>query len=643
MNKKFFFPIVASIVILLVPLLPAQSTQNNKIFQTDKDILIDGKLEDWDSIQALPVNLLPDGTEISGSESLDVWVKFTYDPANFYAAVRAVDDQFEFPSRSWRYGDGLYLTFVNPHQGNESDQFWTFGFSLEEGKKIAVLVNRDGTYFPGLSTENIKVEISADTANKVIVYEMAIPWNIITPVKPFIDAEWGINVIYVDQDQGKREIRQLYPDPNYDTEETNKRKGEIFTFVNHLPQNPEFQSQFSGSHFYSDQDKVLAVAINSPSEASGWNIKYVVSSARKNFTEREPISLSKGLNLIRHALPEDNYPAGLYDISLAIIDNQRKLRYTENHTFFIVNRTDLESLAKSIAEIKSGKQYAEDPKFQNSFPALEIRLQWIQEFAQTAHSYADIRDLREWREEMDLLFRNVQNGEPALFPPGSLGRLAHRSKIDGTLQPYSVFVPGDYDGKNAIPLLVTLHGSGVDERQSVLAVARGFGMAMAQRKISRMIIIAPKARELSSWYLGDSGKDVLECIEHIKTLYNIDSKRIVCDGFSMGGYGAWRLSLLNPDLFRGAIIRSGAITPPQSLGGENIVDLIKPGLKVSYLIIHGDSDNAVPVSNARAAVKKLKEMKIDYRYIEVKGAAHGNYERWNDIISWLRRILSFFR
>jgi hypothetical protein len=38
-------------------------------------------------------------------------------------------------------------------------------------------------------------------------------------------------------------------------------------------------------------------------------------------------------------------------------------------------------------------------------------------------------------------------------------------------------------------------------------------------------------------------------------------------------------------------------------------------------------------------VEKLKELGIKHRYIEVKGAAHGGYSKWDDIFDWLRTIL----
>jgi len=154
------------------------------------------------------------------------------------------------------------------------------------------------------------------------------------------------------------------------------------------------------------------------------------------------------------------------------------------------------------------------------------------------------------------------------------------------------------------------------------------------------IILAPKARGLSDFYLGDSGRDVIECIDHVKKLYNIDEKNIILDGFSMGGYGAWRLGLLYPDLFRAVIIRSGAVSAPSYLKGEKIIERLDKGAKgLNLFIIHGDRDNAVPIENARRAVSRLKELGIRFNYIEVKGATHSGYDKWDNIFVWLRRIM----
>jgi len=128
--------------------LEQQQREELTILQTDQKIVIDGILDEWSDVKEIPVILSPDGKEVEPSSDIAVKAKFTYDAANFYAAVEATDDYFEFPSRSWRYGDGFYLTFIDPYEGDESDRFYTFGFSLEGEEKIKLLVNRDGEYFP---------------------------------------------------------------------------------------------------------------------------------------------------------------------------------------------------------------------------------------------------------------------------------------------------------------------------------------------------------------------------------------------------------------------------------------------------------------------------------------------------------------
>lgn len=591
-------------------------------------------------MKEIPINLLPEGKSVDPSPDLTVKARFTYDSENFYAAIEALDDLLEFPSRSWRYGDGFYLTFVDPYKGNESDRFYSFGFSIEEKDQTKVLVNRDGEYFPPISTKDIQLQINADEQKNSIVYEIAIPWDNIIPFKPFIQDKWGINLIYVDRDQGKRKILQLYADPNYDTELSNKRKGAVFNFINHSPKSHEFQASMNASHYYNDSEKMVILAINSPSENTGWKIRYEISSAFGNISSLNDISLKNGMNQFRFDLKNEMDESGLYDFSLGIIDDKSSLKYTTNMQYFVLNRKEFEDNKARIAEVKSGELFSKDLIFRESLPTLEIKVEWIKQFMEEAQPHGDIGYLDQWHEESNFLFENINEGKPALFLSGNISRLAHRSEIDDTLQPYSVFVPENYDDKTPLPLFVTLHGSGVDEQGYIFFMARTVNFLSFKTKLKRnFIVLAPKARGLSDWYLGDSGKDVIECINHLKKLYKIDEKNIILDGFSMGGYGAWRLGLLYPELFKALIIRSGAVSPPVYLKGEKIIDLLDKGKKLKIFIVHGDKDNAVPVENARQAVQRLKELGIKHEYIEVKGAAHAEYQKWDDIFKWLRRII----
>lgn len=632
-------------VFFLLIILPSyelylQPSEDLKISQTDKAIEIDGILDEWSDVKGMAVRLSPEGKKVEPSTDISVTAKFTYDASNFYAAVEAIDDYFEFPSRSWRYGDGFYLTFIDPYKGDESDRFYTFGFSLEGEEKTKLLVNRDGEYFPSTSIKDLKLEIKTEESKNSIVYEIAIPWEYVIPFKPFIYDKWGINLIYIDGDQGEREILQLYPDENYDTELSNKRKGAIFSFINHIPTKHEFQASMNASHYFDDEEKTITLAINSPSENVGWKVRYEISSAFGNISSLIDLNLAKGMNRL-DLKPENKLTdSGLYDFSMVIIDDNKSLKFTTNIRYFVLNRKEFEDNQSRITEVKKGELYSKDLIFRESLPTLEIRSEWIKRFMEEANPFADIQDIDQWYKESIHLFDNLNEEKPALFLPGTIARLAHRSEIDGTLQPYSLFVPDNYDEKIPLPLFVSLHGSGVDEQKFIYFMARTVNYMSFKIRLKRnFIVLAPKARGLSDWYLGDSGKDVIECINHVKKLYSIDEKNIILDGFSMGGYGAWRIGLLHPGLFKALIIRSGRISPPEGLEGENILDLLEKGKRLKIFIVHGEKDNAVPVENARKVVQKLKELGIGHIYIEVKGAAHVGYNKWNDIFKWLKNVM----
>jgi predicted esterase len=645
-KKIIVFPLLFLIGFFVVCVPSFSQSEEFQIFQTDKRIQIDGNLDDWEGIAEIPVDLTPTGDKILPSKDMTVTARFTYDAKNFYAAVKAMDDFLEFPDRSWRYGDGFLLTFLDPSQGNESDSFYSFGISLIEKNPVKTIVNKDGIYFPGIDVRDVVLEIVPDEKKGLITYELSIPFQILTPFRPFMRDRWAINLIYADRDQGERKLVQLYPDPGYDSEMSGKRKGAIFQFVHRVPEKPEVQMLINSSHFYDDSEKTITLAVNSSEDKSGWLFRsYLLGPLVRNVQQKEEFAFKKGMNMMRFQLEQQEFETGVYDLSVGVVDEKGSLRFKEDSRFFIINRTELEQYRAKFEEAKKGELFAEDEKFRNSMPNLEVRFDWIREFMEKAAHHVGIASIEEWMDEIKTLLESVDEGKPAFFPLGSVGRYAHRSEIDGTLQPYSIYIPRDYDEEVPIALFVALHGSGVDEVGYAVDMARLINQARAQLQIPKMMMIAPQARGFSDWYLGDSGKDVIECINHVKSLYNIDEKNIIIHGFSMGGYGAWRLSLLYPGLFKAVVILSGAISPPLFLKGENVIDLLDKaeGKKWNFFIVHGAKDNAVPVEAARKAVQKLKEIGIPHEYIEVKNAYHTGYNKWVEIFKWLKNLLNRYK
>jgi predicted esterase len=99
------------------------------------------------------------------------------------------------------------------------------------------------------------------------------------------------------------------------------------------------------------------------------------------------------------------------------------------------------------------------------------------------------------------------------------------------------------------------------------------------------------------------------------------------------------LAFQNTGTFRGVIVRSGILIPPQHSGAESIMDMLDRAKNQNILIVHGDEDKAAPVNEVRRVVARLQEFKANVRYIEVKGSGSDNYDKWDDVFSWLRDTL----
>jgi predicted peptidase len=253
--------------------------------------------------------------------------------------------------------------------------------------------------------------------------------------------------------------------------------------------------------------------------------------------------------------------------------------------------------------------------------------------------FADLQKVQQWNQDINDLFRKLDEGQPALFPTGRIVRLGYRSEADGSLRSYSAFVPDWYNPETPLPLLVTLSGQGRGPRRGLFALTANYFGPRVRKKAGDFFILAPEVDDSSSWYVGADGHRVVETIEHLKKIYSIDGANIVLDGIGRGGYGVLRLALQNPGVYKGVIVRSGQLIPPENSGAENIKDMLDRAKGLNILIIHGDQDKDAPVDDIRAIVARLQELKANVRFIEVKDARSQDFDKWSDVFNWLRDVL----
>jgi hypothetical protein len=162
---------------------------------------------------------------------------------------------------------------------------------------------------------------------------------------------------------------------------------------------------------------------------------------------------------------------------------------------------------------------------------------------------------------------------------------AYRSAVDGTGQPFVITVPQSYDGREAWPLMVLLHGHG-------LYHTRKWPYPEAQDCIE----LRPLGRSTGGGYSELSEYDVLEAIEYVRAHWKIDPERIHLHGDSMGGFGTFSLAARFPDLFASARPACGAA----------IGQALANAMNLPFRIIHGTEDWTVPIVFSRAAAREIR-------------------------------------
>ena len=119
------------------------------------------------------------------------------------------------------------------------------------------------------------------------------------------------------------------------------------------------------------------------------------------------------------------------------------------------------------------------------------------------------------------------------------------SAVDGSPQPYYVFVPKNYDPAKPIRLDVFLHGSmprsAIGELDFILNGPGGGGADFLE--------LRPLGRLGENAYRFEGETDVFEAIESVCQQFYVDRRRMVLRGASLGGVATWQIGLKRPDRF----------------------------------------------------------------------------------------------
>lgn len=212
-------------------------------------------------------------------------------------------------------------------------------------------------------------------------------------------------------------------------------------------------------------------------------------------------------------------------------------------------------------------------------------------------------------------------------------KITFRSRIDNSVQYYAL-TPAKPLSKSSGPLalVLSLHGAAVE----------AIGQAEAYSPKSWAHIVAPTNRRPYGFDWEDWGRlDALEVLELAQKSLGTDPRRVYLTGHSMGGHGTWNLAANCPDLFAAIGPSAGWISfwsyggAPRQTRPSPIEELLQRSTAASdtlalsgnyvhhgVYILHGEADDNVPVTEARAMRRRLEEFHRDFTYYEQPGAGH---------------------
>ncbi|MGH9721674.1 MAG: hypothetical protein ACRD8O_15810 [Bryobacteraceae bacterium] len=130
----------------------------------------------------------------------------------------------------------------------------------------------------------------------------------------------------------------------------------------------------------------------------------------------------------------------------------------------------------------------------------------------------------------------------------------YRSGIDGSVQPYGLYVPASNEPSRPIRLDVNLHGR--QGRQNEVNFLTAWADSKNAQPTDSAQIQLDVFGRMNNAYHWAGEADVFEAIQAVQKRYKIDPARIVLKGFSMGGHGAWFIGLHYPD--RWVALEAGA-------------------------------------------------------------------------------------
>ena len=206
-----------------------------------------------------------------------------------------------------------------------------------------------------------------------------------------------------------------------------------------------------------------------------------------------------------------------------------------------------------------------------------------------------------------------------------------------------VITPNKQPDTASVPLVVLMHGRGADNRDLAdLAPLIDDGYRWVFPNAPKPFEPYPGMTFGYSWFDGwppegdsifESRRLLLELLDDLVRRYPTPPGKVVISGFSQGGLMALDIGYRTEQPLAGIITMSGALYE----AGMGDLDAHRD---IPVLLIHGTSDDMIPVNAARRARRVLEEHGIEPEYHEFAMGHHVTDESLGEVRGFAAKALA---
>jgi predicted esterase len=552
------------------------------------------------------------------------------DNENLYLAVDVSGPIDTTRNRAWRHGDGMLLTMSHEVDSEPVGNFMCIGIAGTTKKPQILVVNRKGQWFPKVDCSAVRYKLS--NAGEMNRFQVSIPWAILQPIRPLLYETIAINLTFIRHLPQGRTFHQLCLDQEFDTEITDLRRVLPAAISVKDLSKPLAQSFLTNNRWQGDSPIQVNLGMHNPMACPAQLEVAIKEDSRILEKHSSTVELATGSH--RWTLkwsPQRPLPTGEY--TLELIGKGSGKNYKKEHDFYVLNPEELAFVRNELMKLEENINCV----YPGAVHTALANLEWLeQDLGDVGWNPLDLSGYFTAR----AMLRGLLDGENPMSDKPGLSRRAFRSIIDNSLQTYSLYLPRGYTPDRKWPLMMFLHGSGVDEQK----IASTPELHKLADKLG-VVMLFPRARRSSGFYLDQDEQEILHNLDVVKKRFPIDWDKLFLGGFSMGGFGTWHTGLRHPNTFAGLAIISGVTGIPfmgwDAKPGYSFTpsDYAENAKKLPLLVVHGTGDTSIPLDLVQAVVTALKQKGVKPRYKEIAGAGHGGYDWYTEIASWLKPLL----